>query len=286
MAHRGASDRLPEHTLAAYLSAIEAGADALECDVRLTADGHLVCVHDRTVARTSNGSGRVSTLELAQLEGLDWGAWRRLDAAGQNGAQRGRSDVQPDLVAVEDRSQLLTLRRLLGVVADTGGRVQLAVETKHPNRYGGEVERALVEQLRRHGWLTPSDRRCAPVRMMSFSQLAVRRMRELAPGVPLVLLTERLPAGRRDGRLPRGVDISGIGLGVLRRHPDYVRRVQERGGRVHVWTVDEPQDVAACLQAGVDGLITNRPAEVLAQFNDAECANDGSRSRFTDGTQG
>jgi len=73
VAHRGASEDEPEHTLAAYVAAVAAGADALECDVRLTADGHLVCVHDRRVDRTSNGRGVVSGLELAQLEGMDWG---------------------------------------------------------------------------------------------------------------------------------------------------------------------------------------------------------------------
>ena len=77
VAHRGASHDPPEHTLGAYVRAIEAGADALECDVRMTADGHLVCVHDRRVDRTSNGRGRVSALELAQLEGLDWASWKR-----------------------------------------------------------------------------------------------------------------------------------------------------------------------------------------------------------------
>jgi glycerophosphoryl diester phosphodiesterase len=71
IAHRGASEDAPEHTLAAYRMAIEAGADALECDVRLTADGHLVCVHDRRVNRTSNGRGAVSRLELADLAALD-----------------------------------------------------------------------------------------------------------------------------------------------------------------------------------------------------------------------
>ena len=78
VAHRGASQENPEHTLAAYLRAMERGAEALECDVRMTADGHLVCVHDRTVDRTSNGSGLVSTLELTDLEGLDWGSWKKL----------------------------------------------------------------------------------------------------------------------------------------------------------------------------------------------------------------
>ena len=68
IAHRGSSRDLPEHTLKAYLRAIAEGADALECDVRLTADSHLVCAHDRNVNRTSNGKGPVSTLELATLE--------------------------------------------------------------------------------------------------------------------------------------------------------------------------------------------------------------------------
>ena len=69
VAHRGSSRDEPEHTLKAYRRAIDEGADALECDVRLTADGHLVCVHDRRVNRTSNGGGRVSTLELAHARG-------------------------------------------------------------------------------------------------------------------------------------------------------------------------------------------------------------------------
>src|SRR5215510_13176508 len=76
VAHRGASEDAPEHTLAAYRRAIEDGADALECDVRLTADGHLVCVHDRRVNRTSNGRGAVSALELADLATLDFGSWK------------------------------------------------------------------------------------------------------------------------------------------------------------------------------------------------------------------
>uniref|UniRef100_UPI00029B1FB5 glycerophosphodiester phosphodiesterase family protein n=1 Tax=Rhodococcus sp. P14 TaxID=450821 RepID=UPI00029B1FB5 len=73
VAHRGASAAKAEHTLAAYELALQEGADGLECDVRLTRDGHLVCVHDRTVDRTSNGSGMVSEMTLAQLEELDYG---------------------------------------------------------------------------------------------------------------------------------------------------------------------------------------------------------------------
>src|SRR6478609_836810 len=122
IAHRGASDDAPEHTLAAYRKAVEDGADALECDVRLTADGHLVCVHDRRVNRTSNGRGAVSSLELADLAALDFGAWK-----GQY-----TDPESPERYDPGERSRVLPLQRLLELIADTGRRVELAVETKHP----------------------------------------------------------------------------------------------------------------------------------------------------------
>ena len=262
VAHRGASFAEPEHTLAAYERAIAVGADALECDVRLSADGHLVCVHDRTVNRTSSGRGLVSTLELAQLEGLDWGAWRTLDAE-QVG--RNRAPEEPDVVTMSDRSHLLTLRRLLSMVADSGRDVEIAVETKHPTRYGGLVERTLAELLGEFGWLGSPDRP-GRVRMMSFSFLALRRMRQLAPHVPLVLLMDRVGVPFRDGSLPKGVQAAGIQIGVLREHPHYVERAHARGNAVHVWTVDEPVDVERCRSAEVEAIITNRPQEVLCQL--------------------
>jgi glycerophosphoryl diester phosphodiesterase len=250
VAHRGASQAEPEHTLAAYRRALEVGADALECDVRLTADGHLVCVHDRRVDRTSNGSGLVSTLELTQL------------SAGEssNGVE------EPDVEEPGDRSRLLTLRRLLSLVADAGPGVQLAIETKHPTRYGGLVERRLVETLDRFGWARPAPDRSSPVRVMSFSFLALRRMRQLAPRLPLVFLADRLQPILRDGSLPRGVDTAGIGIELLRAHPDLPHRLHQRGHAVHVWTVDEPDDVRRCLDADVEAIITNRPQQVLRQL--------------------
>ncbi len=260
VAHRGASAAEPEHTLAAYLNAIERGADGLECDVRLSADGHLVCVHDRTVDRTSNGSGLVSTLELTELQGLNWGSWKALARAA--GAQ---PDV-PDVVTTGERAHLLTLRRLLSLVADCGRPVEVAIETKHPTRYGGLVERALVETLDHFGWASPAPGRTSPVRVMSFSILAMRRMRQLAPVLPLVFLMERTPLPYRDGSLPRGVRAAGINVRILRAHPRYVERAHRQGHEVHVWTVDERDDVERCLDAGVDVIITNRPEDVLARL--------------------
>jgi glycerophosphoryl diester phosphodiesterase len=76
VAHRGSSHSIAEHTLAAYLRAIDESADGLECDVRLTRDGHLVCVHDRRIDRTSNGSGVVSEFDLAELGSFDFASWK------------------------------------------------------------------------------------------------------------------------------------------------------------------------------------------------------------------
>ncbi len=254
VAHRGSSRDEPEHTLKAYLRAMDEGADALECDVRLTADGHLVCVHDRRVNRTSNGVGRVSTLELATLEGLDWGSWK--DAHGGEVEMPDRD---------RDRNKLLTLRHLLTTVIDDGRPIGLAIETKHPTRYAGQVERQLAKLLTELGLhRTPAPGR-PWVRVMSFSQLATQRMRQLCPEVPLVLLVEKgspTIVRYREGALPRGVRTVGLDVAIVRAHPEVVRRQHERGHQVFVWTVDEADDVDRCLELGVDAIITNRPGFV------------------------
>jgi glycerophosphoryl diester phosphodiesterase len=102
---------------------------------------------------------------------------------------------------------------------------------------------------------------------MSFSQLAVQRFKKLSPSTQVVLLAARPPLRRRNGSLPQGVSISGIDIHYLKKDPDYVERVHSFGHEVHVWTVDEMQDVDLCLQLGVDAIISNRPGEVIARAN-------------------
>jgi glycerophosphoryl diester phosphodiesterase len=256
VAHRGASEDVPEHTLAAYRKAIEDGADALECDVRLTADGELVCVHDRRVNRTSNGRGAVSSLELADLAALDFGSWR-----GQQGDPEAPERYDPG-----ERSRVLTLRRLLELVADTERRVELAVETKHPTRWAGQVEERLLGLLGQFGLDRPSGGAPSAVRVMSFSVRSLRRVHAAAPGLPTVHLAQYVLPRYRDGRLPTGATIAGPGIRVLRAHPEYVERVHQAGHPVHVWTVDRPEDVELCLRLGVDAIITNRPRQVREQL--------------------
>lgn len=297
VAHRGASTEAPEHTYAAYVAALAAGADALECDVRLTADGHLVCVHDRRVNRTSNGRGRVSALELARLEELDFGSWHAAeptpeptpeptseseprsvpestpDSDSEYGSDYvsepdydSAPDSDSDSASAEapdrDASRVLTLRRLLDLAASHPEPVQMAIEVKHPTRYAGRVERRLIELLAEYGW-TGAD---SPVRVMSFSRAALRRVHRLAPALPTVFLMETLMYRALGGALPAGVPIAGPAVEILRTRPESVARWHRAGRQVHVWTVDEPADFDLCLSLGVEAVITNRPRRMRAEL--------------------
>ncbi|MEV7776719.1 glycerophosphodiester phosphodiesterase family protein [Kitasatospora sp. NPDC088351] len=253
IAHRGSSYALPEHTLAAYRRALTEGADAVECDVRVTADGHLVCVHDRRIGRVSDGRGTVSAMTLAELEAHDFGAWKT-----------GAPSADPELRGV------LRLESLLELVADCGRPVDLAIETKHPVRFRGRVEAELLRMLDRFKITgDPADGR-PQARIMSFSALALARVAATAPQYPRVFLFERgLPLRGRlrpGATLPGGAGIAGPGIELVRARPRLVTRLRELGHQVHVWTVDEPADVELCLELGVSAIITNRPAEVLAQL--------------------
>jgi glycerophosphoryl diester phosphodiesterase len=104
--------------------------------------------------------------------------------------------------------------------------------------------------------------------MMSFSWLAVRRMQRLAPHVPTVFLMDRIWWPYRDGSLPTGVAAAGPSIDVVRRHPNYVQRVHSAGGRVHVWTVDEKDDLELCREQGVDVVMSNRPGRLLQWLDD------------------
>jgi glycerophosphoryl diester phosphodiesterase len=253
VAHRGASHENAEHTLGAYVAALDVGAEALECDVRLTADGHLVCVHDRTLKRTAQTRGVVSTMELAELSELDFAKWKNpwIDL----------DDEAPD--RDEELDRVLTLRTLLETVRSyserTGRRVELAIETKHPTRYGGLVEKRLVEQLAEFGWTG----RDAPVRVMSFSYTALQRVERLAPGLRLVQLIDHARSWAMLSRVIGPDWIVGPGIGTLRDHPKLGRRIAESGHDLHVWTVNTKRDLHLCLDLGVKAVISDRPAEML-----------------------
>lgn len=251
IAHRGSHEFEPEHSLAAYLRAVDEAADGIECDVRLTTDGTLVCVHDRRIDRTSNGDGTVSAMRLHDLLKYDFS-----EPEEQFGA------VSP---ALDERRTVLTLRVLLAAMLDSSSTMSFSIETKHPTRFGRYVEMELLEELRYFG-LIRSSRTDARVRVMSFSSSAIKRVGMLEPGVPTVYLMRRIPPWRRAGALPGSAPIAGISVDALLKHPEFVSAVHALHGEVHVWTVNDPVQVARCLELGVNAIITDRPGMVREQM--------------------
>src|SRR6476661_5933958 len=160
IAHRGASGHAPEHTFAAYDRAVDMGADYLEQDLQMTADGELVVLHDETLDRTTDASGPVAERTLDQLRGLDAGSWFDPRFAGER---------IPTLDAVLTRY---------------GHDQRYYIETKAP---GDGMEERLVELLRRHGLIEPAHEHWQ-VLIQSFSEPSLRLMRELEPRLPLIQL--------------------------------------------------------------------------------------------------
>jgi glycerophosphoryl diester phosphodiesterase len=235
VAHRGASAAMPEHTLAAYELALEEGADGLECDVRLTRDGHLVCVHDRTVDRTSTGTGVVSEMTLEELAEFNYGT-------------------------EEEPAELLELSALIALTLDWSARpVKLFIETKHPVRFGGLVESKVLAELQRFGIAAPPSADHSRAVVMSFSAGAVWRIRRSAPMLPTVLLGESARYLGGGAATTVGATAVGPSVKTLHEHPDMVDKAAAAGRATYCWTVDNRSDVELCRELGVSWVATNHP---------------------------
>lgn len=229
IAHRGASAIAPPNTLAAFEKAAELGADGIEFDVRLSADGAPVVIHDVTVDGTTDGSGRVAEMTLSQLEQLDAGSYFDPAFAGE---------------------RIPTLEEVLETM---GSRLLLNIELKSASLRDDGLERASVAQVKRHGL----DGR---VLFSSFNPFSLRRAKQIAPHIPVGLLyAPNLPLPLRRAWLSPLVPHEA-------RHPDhtmvdarYVAWARRRGYRVNVWTVDDLDEMRRLINLGVDGIITNVP---------------------------
>ena len=239
IAHRGASAYAPENTLAAFRLALEMGADGFELDVMLSADGHLVVIHDDTVDRTTSGSGPVRRKTLAELRALDAGA--RFDA-GFTG------------------ERIPTLQEVFDLVAENRAFVNVEIKTQSPR--GDGLEEKLVALIRRYGL---EER----LLVSSFNPFALWRMRRLAPDLPLALLyAEDLRVHLRNRWFAFLSHPDALNPSFRMATQEHVRWVKSRGYRLYVWTVDEESEMRRLIALGVDGIITNKPdllQQVLAR---------------------
>ncbi|HZD81067.1 MAG TPA: glycerophosphodiester phosphodiesterase [Actinomycetota bacterium] len=237
VAHRGASSTHPENTRSAFEAAIALGARLVETDVRLTADGEPVLIHDPEVSRTTDGSGWVHQLATTELRSMNAG-----------------TQVRPEPVP--------TLREGLELVS---GRAGIALEIKNlPGEpafeAGGEAiveaAAATLEAVRFPG----------PVLVLSFNPRSIGEARRLLPGAATgFLITD---ATAPDAGLAHVVDAGHDLLlpgrrGLAGAGPGFVKRAHGQGVRVGTWTVDDPEDVRRFLDWGVDAVASNDPAMAL-----------------------
>lgn len=229
ISHRGASAHAPENTLAAFKLAVDQGADGVELDAKMTADGQIVVIHDQTVDRTTGAHGTVRAMTLAQLKSLD---------AGSFFAPAFKGEPIPTLEEV-----------FLAI----GSRTLINVEITNYTSVWDALPDKICDLVKKLGLQEH-------IIFSSFHPLNLIRAKRRLPEVPVALLTEAGAAGRLLrgplGRLaapkfihPYYTDVTEASLALEHR----------RGRRVNVWTVDQPEDIRRLLRIGIDGIITDDP---------------------------
>ena len=232
IAHRGFSGVAPENTLPAMRAAIAVHASDVELDVQRTKDGHLVVLHDLTLARTTNVAhvfpGRqndpIGTFTLAQVERLDAGSWMGRRFAG---------------------TRVPTLGQVLDVIAPS--RTNLMLELKNPTYYPG-YEAQVAQALAAHH--LGANR----VEVHSFSPPSLHRFHRSAPAYPLSLLVDRPRPNPRGYRWAQAVEprVGAFSEGFVdRAHADHLQ--------VYAWDSSSPPQMEQLADWGVNGVTTDRP---------------------------
>jgi glycerophosphoryl diester phosphodiesterase len=236
VAHRGASGLAPENTLAAFRRALDLGTPAVECDVHLSADGFPVVIHDAMVDRTTNGTGAVEQMKLADLRRLDAGTWFGAAFAGQT---------------------IPTLPEVLAVCAH---KARLFVELKVG---GGRplVDAALLAIERAPG---------TDVAIISFDPEIVRLVAARRPDLPVGYLASAAHVAMHGAAkviaAARGSGAAFLSPNWAAARRSLVRAAHAAGLGVSAWTVDKPRRMQTLANTGVDAITTNRPDLALDLF--------------------
>jgi glycerophosphoryl diester phosphodiesterase len=245
-AHRGGAALAPENTLPAFDGAARLGIVAFELDVRLTRDGEVVVFHDEGTSRITGVGGTIEERSLEEVRALDAGFTFSPDG-GATHPWRGRGVQVP------------TLRELL----ERHPRAIVNVEAKHP---APALAAALVDVIRSCGAI---ERACIGSEIDEQGE----RIRALLPEAAHFLPTEAATchvlaakSGADPASCPAGWDVADLPHrwnGMTVADGDVIAWFHARGVQVHVWTVDDPDDMRELLAAGVDGIMTDRPDVAL-----------------------
>jgi glycerophosphoryl diester phosphodiesterase len=249
IAHRGGSREAPENTLAAFRRAADLGCDAVELDLRVTADRSVVVLHDPDLDRVTDGAGPVAARTLAEVRRLDAAHW----FVPSLGAMVGAADY-PLRGSGADDLRVPTLEEVLRALPDVPLVMDLKVGPPEMPWLPGAVAELLAAAGRRDD-----------VVVGSFDQGRLDAFRSAAPAVPTSATQAEVAAFWAGGPPP---PVPGFAAFQVPRTfgdievvtPDFVERAHEADAEVHVWTVDDPAEMRELAAIGVDGLITDVPS--------------------------
>jgi glycerophosphoryl diester phosphodiesterase len=229
LAHRGDKAHAPENTLPAFQQAIQKGADGVELDAKLTADGHVIVIHDSTVDRTTDGRGRVASFTLEAIRQLDAGKWFNEKFSG-------------------------TKVPLLEEAFETVGRDKLInIELKNHFTSRDGLVFKVCELIKRHN-------NQGQILFSSFYPSSLNIAAQILPEVPRALLAMPGLIGlwARSFGFMFG-DYQALHPHISNTSREQIQRAHRLKRRVHVWTSNTPVEIARFKEWGMDGIITDDP---------------------------
>lgn len=244
VAHRGVHKHAPENTRISYVQALEANAPIIEFDTALTKDGHIVGMHDKTVDRTTDGTGPIAELTLEQVRKLDAGSWKHAKYKGE------------PVPTIDDIADLCR------------GKAILMLDLKAEGQ-----GKAIAD------WLEKSTFPREQVLLAPWTDAEGVALRQHVKDVPMIRLTSKVPTDVvNDAYFAKMKQIGFSGFSVSWQHltKEFVDAAKRNGMKVYVWTINDDPEIAGAALLGVDGIITDdaaATARTLAELKPATTRN-------------
>lgn len=250
IAHQGGELLAPSNTLIAFDKAYKMGVDVLEFDIHMTKDGHLVAIHDATVDRTTNGSGRVDSYTLKELQKLDAG-YRFKDLNGEY-SYRGKGAYIPTVEEIFKRYPDI--------------RMNIEIKDAYPIGEPSQIEERFWNLIKKYNM---QDK----ILVASFSQDIIDRFNEYTGGQVAVSAareeTKKFVIYHKiflNGLFNPTTDAFQIPMensGLNLTGESLIKAAHKLNMDVHYWTIDDPKSMKMLLERGADGIITNRPDQLI-----------------------
>jgi glycerophosphoryl diester phosphodiesterase len=222
-AHRGASGLAPENSMSSMLKALELGADFAELDVQETSDGVLILLHDNSLKRTTGLEKNIWEMDYTSLIGIDAGQWYDSKFKGE------------------------PIPRLESVMDTVRGKMKLNIELKY-NSHDKRLAERVVELVVRKNYINE----CI---LTSFNFEAINLVRKLNKTIKVGYIFSKIPEGV--DVFTADVDLLSVNYKLVEK--DFVEKAHANDKEVHVWTVNEPEEMQRLINLGVESIITNRP---------------------------